>query len=172
MEIRYALPQDIPGMSRVYVDTWKAAYRGMIPKEYLHGLDASRWEDRCRQTFNREGSPKAAVITQDGQVIGVSSFSKTRDDDLPPSYGEIISIYVLPEYWHMGYGTRMLAWVAEEMKGLGFSSCALWTLEENARAQRAYQRFGFKRDGARKSQEIGGAQVWEVRYRLNLSDQA
>ena len=169
MEIRYAIPEDIPGMGRVYADTWKAAYQGMIPKEYLHDLTASRWEERYRQTLNREGSPKAAVLVHEGQVIGVSSFIQTRDEDLPPSYGEIISIYVLPEYWQRGLGTRLLSWVAGELHAMGFSHCALWTLEENLRAQKAYERFGFTRDGARKSQEFCGVPVWEIRYRMALS---
>jgi RimJ/RimL family protein N-acetyltransferase len=172
-EIRYAAMEDIHGMGRVYVDTWKAAYRGMIPQEFLDGLTASRWEDRYRQTLGKEGMPKAAVLLLDGQIIGVSSFMKTRDNDLTDDYGEIISIYVLPEYWHMGYGTLMLNWVTRELEKLGFTDCVLWTLEENLRAQRAYERFGFTRDGARKNQEFSGKDVWEIRYRkkiLNLFD--
>ncbi len=167
-EIRYAAMEDIHGMGIVYVDTWKAAYQGIIPQEFLDGLTASRWEDRYRQTLGKEGLSNAAVLLLDGQVIGVSSFMKTRDADLADEYGEIISIYVLPEYWHMGFGRLMLDWVTRELKKLGFTDCALWTLEDNLRAQRAYERFGFARDGARKSQEFCGKNVWEIRYRKKI----
>lgn len=168
MEIRYAVLDDIPSMGRVYADTWKAAYQGMIPQEYLDALTAERWISSYRKTLGVIGMPKAAVITEDGQVIGVSSFAKTRDSDLPPEYGEIISIYVLPDYWQKGYGKQLLAWVTGELKAMGFTHCALWTLEENARAQRAYEHFGFTCDGSRKIDEISGRQVWEVRYRMPL----
>ena len=168
MEIRYAVQGDIPSMGQVYVDTWKAAYQGMIPQEFLDGLSTDRWESSYRKTLGVMGMPKAAVLTEGGQVIGVSSFSKTRDDDLGPEYGEIISIYVLPAYWQKGYGNQLLAWVTGELKAVGFHHCALWTLEENTRAQRAYEHFGFTCDGSRKMDEISGRQVWEVRYRMPL----
>lgn len=168
MEIRYAVREDIPGMGRVYVDTWKAAYQGMIPQEFLDGLCAEHWEEGYRKNLGAEGKPSAAVLLEGGQVIGVSSFAKSRDDDLSPTYGEIISIYVLPEYWSMGYGKHLLKFAVEELKNLNFSDCALWTLEENHRAQRAYERFGFARDGARKTGEFSGKQVWEIRYRMPL----
>jgi len=168
MEIRYAVQDDIPFMGRVYVDTWKAAYQGMIPQEFLDGLSTDRWESSYHKSLDVLGMPKAAVLTEDEQVIGVSSFSKTRDADLSQEYGEIISIYVLPAYWHKGYGKQLLAWVTGELKSMGFHHCALWTLEENTRAQRAYEHFGFTRDGSRKIDEISGRQVWEVRYRMPL----
>ncbi len=167
-EIRYAAMDDIHGMGRVYADTWKAAYQGMIPQEFLDGLTASRWEDRYRQTLGKEGMSNAAVLLLEGQIIGVSSFMKTRDADLADNYGEIISIYVLPEYWHMGFGRLMLDWVTRELKKLGYTDCSLWTLEDNLRAQRAYERFGFMRDGSRKSQEFCGKDVWEIRYRKEI----
>ena len=168
-EIRYASMDDIHSMGRVYVDTWKAAYQGMIPKEFLDGLTASRWVDSYRKTLNREGMPKAAVLVLDGQIIGVSSFMQTRDEDLSENYGEIISLYVLPEYWRQGFGSRLMGWVTGELKAMGFRHCALWTLEGNLRAQKAYERFGFKKDGHRKSVEIGGASVDNIRYRLDLN---
>ena len=168
MEIRYATWDDVPGMGRVYVDTWKAAYQGMIPQEFLHELTYESWEERYRSRFSKMEGYHVAVLTLDEKVIGVMSFSRSRDEDLPEGFAEIVSIYVLPDYWHMGYGKKMLAWAVDELKKLGFGDCALWTLEDNHRAQRAYERFGFVKDGARKSQEFSGTPVWEVRYRKKL----
>lgn len=166
--IRYAVPEDIPGMGRVYVDTWKAAYRGMIPEEYLHSLTYEGWEEKYRSRYAIQEGYHLAVLDLDGRIIGVSSFMKARDEDLPETFGEIVSIYVLPEYWHMGYGRRLLGFAAAEMKEFGFDGCALWTLEDNLRAQKAYERFGFSRDGARKSYAFSGTPVWEIRYRKAL----
>ncbi len=168
-EIRYASVEDIHGMGRVYADTWKAAYRGIIPQDFLDGLMPAWWEDRYRQTLGKEGMPKSVVLLLDGQIIGVSSIMKTRDEDLSEAFGEIISLYVLPEYWHRGFGSHILDFVTGELKAMGFAYCVLWTLEENLRAQAAYERFGFTRDGGRKSLEFAGQPVWEIRYRMPLS---
>ncbi len=59
MEIRYAVQDDIPQMGRVYVNTWKAAYQGMIPQEFLHDLSAERWEESYRKSLDVEGKPNA-----------------------------------------------------------------------------------------------------------------
>lgn len=168
MEIRYAQPDDIPGMALVYVKTWQAAYQGMIAQNFLDQLSPSRWEESYQKSLGKEGRPKAAVLLEGGQVIGVSSFNKTRDEDLGERYGEIISLYVLPEYWRMGLGSQMLCWVTRELKNMGFSHCMLWTLEDNVRAQRAYERFGFQKDGQAKGFEIGGGEVTEIRYQMKL----
>ena len=169
MEIRYATWDDIHGMGRVYVDTWKAAYQGMIPKSYLDGLTYESWEERYRSRFSQMEGYHVAVLTDGDRVIGVTSFTRTRDRDLIETCGEIVSIYVLQEYWHQGLGKMMLEWAVKELKKLGFTDCVLWTLEENHRAQRAYERFGFVRDGARQSQEFNGTPVWEIRYHMSIS---
>lgn len=168
MEIRYAAMEDIHGMGQVYVDTWKAAYKGMIPQDYLDSLTYEGWEEKFRSRFSQMTDYHLAVLDLHGQIIGVTSFMKTRDEDLPVTYGEIISIYVLPEYWQMGYGRQLLGFATSELKKLGFADCALWTLEDNLRAQRAYERFGFVRDGGKKSYEFNGTPVWEIRYRRPL----
>ncbi len=170
VEVRYVQPEDIPGMARVYVDTWKAAYPGMIPQEYLDSLNCASWEERYRTRYSQMEGNYFAVLVKDHRVIGVSSFMKNRDDDLPETCGEIVSIYVLPEHWSQGHGKHLMRFVTRELKKLGFTDCRLWTLEENTRAQRAYERFGFHRDGARRTIEISGQSVWEIRYRMALAD--
>lgn len=167
-ELRYAAMEDIHGMGRVYVDTWKAAYQGMIPQEYLNGLTIEGWEEKYRSRFSKTEGYHVAVLTKDESIIGVMSFMKTRDHDLPETCGEIVSIYVLQEYWHQGLGKMMLGWAVKELQTLGFTDCALWTLEDNLQAQRAYERFGFVRDGARQSQEFCNTPVWEIRYQMKI----
>jgi dipeptidase E len=169
-EVRYVQPEDIPGMARVYVDTWKAAYPGMIPQEYLDSLNYASWEERYRTRYAQMEGNHYAVLVKDSQVIGVSSFMKNRDDDLPESCGEIVSIYVLKEHWSRGHGKRLMRFATGELKKLGFTDCCLWTLEQNSRAQRAYERFGFHRDGTRRAIEISGENVWEIRYQMSLAD--
>ena len=167
-KIRYASVEDIHAMGRVYVDTWKAAYQSMIPKEFLDGLTYESWEERYRSRFLKLEGYHVAVLVKGDTIIGVMSYMKTRDEGLPETCGEIVSIYVLQEYWHLGFGKLMLGWAVKELQKLGFFECVLWTLEDNHLAQRAYERFGFERDGARKDQEFCGKAVWEVRYRMKI----
>jgi len=38
MIIREATHNDIPALAKVHVDTWRTAYRGIMPDEYLANL--------------------------------------------------------------------------------------------------------------------------------------
>ena len=162
--IRYAKQYDIQGMADVYVFSWQAAYKDILPQDYLNSLTSQRWKTSYQATLGKEGMPKAVVMIHGDRIIGVSSFNKTRDTDLSEKYGEVISIYLLPEYWHKGLGTILLEWVIEQLKAIGFSNCAIWTLEDNKRAQKTYERFGFARDGGVNELEIGGCIVRDIRY--------
>jgi ribosomal protein S18 acetylase RimI-like enzyme len=49
----------------------------------------------------------------------------------------------------------------------GLPECTLWVLEENAPAQRFYERLGMRADGSRRT--YPGTAVPELRYRLALT---
>ena len=51
----------------------------------------------------------------------------------------------------------------------GYHSATLWVLVTNDRARRFYEAAGWSRDGAEKTERIGGAaSITEVRYRRPL----
>jgi ribosomal protein S18 acetylase RimI-like enzyme len=41
----------------------------------------------------------------------------------------------------------------------------LWVLADNERARHFYRRHGFQADGVERIDEVGGAELLEVRYR-------
>ena len=44
MEIREILPSDDRReLSRIYEESWKSAYRGIIPQAYLDSIPEGRW---------------------------------------------------------------------------------------------------------------------------------
>ena len=91
--IRYITESDDrKAISRIYEASWKYAYSGIVPQEYLESIPEGRWADR----LDTPGW-NTMVYIDDGKYIGTSSFCKSRFDSYPDS-GEIISIYFLPEY--------------------------------------------------------------------------
>ena len=42
LEIRKASKEDIKGVSRVYVDSWRNTYRGLVPDDYLDNYRTKR----------------------------------------------------------------------------------------------------------------------------------
>ena len=159
MEIRYvASSDDRTAISRIYKESWKYAYRGIVPQKFLDALPESCWADRI-------GTPgwNMMVCIENGEYIGTSSFGKSRFEKYPDA-GEVISIYFLPDYLGKGYGSKLMAAVINELRKQGYKEVFLWTLEENKKARRFYENFGFICTNEYLEDSIGGKALMEVRY--------
>ncbi|MPL99622.1 Mycothiol acetyltransferase [bioreactor metagenome] len=147
-------------ISRIYAASWKYAYRGMVPQAYLYELSELRWSP-----FLAENPSNSFVLLERGEYIGTSSISPARDEKMA-GWGEIISLYLLPEYFGKGYGKVLFQNSVQELNRRGFARIYLWTLEDNQRAIRFYEKLGFTNDGGTISCKIGGKALTEVRYIL------
>lgn len=168
-EIRYANREDIQGLAKVYVRAWKAAYRGIVPSKFLDELSEEMWENSYRETLGKEGSPKAAVLIVNNEIAGVSSFGKSRDLDMPEDTGEIFSIYLIPEFWRIGLGTKLFEWVVKELKTSGFKRCVIGVLQKNTAARGFYLKNRCSEDtGSQKTYKIEGEELPLIRYFKDL----
>lgn len=159
MEIRYITPvDDRMAISKVYEESWKYAYKGIVPQDYLDSIPEGGWA-----TGLGDPKRKTLVYTDKGRIIGTSSFCESRFDKFS-GQGEIISIYLLPEYMGKGYGKNLLEEVVEELKRLGYQNIFLWVLEDNIRARRFYEKQGFSLTEDFLDDNIGGKKLREVRY--------
>lgn len=159
MEIRYITNSDDRlAISKIYEESWKYAYKGIIPQEYLNSIP----EGRRSKNFDIPGW-KTLVCIVDGKYIGTSSFCKSRFEQFPDC-GEIISIYFLPEYMGKGYGKKLLETSILELKKLGFDELFLWVLDDNIKAKNFYEHLGFLQTEEYLDDTIGGKEFREVRF--------
>ena len=115
MEIRYVAQSDDPlEISNIYESSWKYAYKNIIPQDYLDSIPKGHWADNINQE-----SRNNLVVIEDGVIIGTASFCKSRWEEYS-DYGEIVSIYFLPEYIGKGYGSLLLKRCVEELQQRGF----------------------------------------------------
>lgn len=145
-------------ISRIYEESWKSAYRGVVPQAYLDGIPAGRWAE----VLDRAGWD-TLVLTEGERLIGTSSVCASRWPDWP-DFGEVVSLYLLPESMGKGYGKALLAAAVKRLAEQGFQDALLWVLEENRRARRFYERAGFALAGDVMDDEIGGKPLREVLY--------
>jgi GNAT superfamily N-acetyltransferase len=158
-QVRRARPADAAPIAVVHVRSWQGAYRGLLPQEYLDGLDPADRTERWRRALERDGWPAAGTIVavSDGQIGGFANLGPTRDTDAGRSrVGEITAIYVLPEAWGTGLGRGLMTAALSQLAAGGYETAALWVLESNARARRFYARAGWTADGSAKQEDIGG----------------
>lgn len=160
--IRLPMPNDLLAIGRVYCSAWKAAYRGIVPDKFLDGLT----DENCAP---RSIPSKGALICEmDGIIVGAASFGARRDQP-QPQMGELYSIYVLPERWRTGAGSALFEAVRNELRADGYSSIFLWTLTENSRARRFYEKMGLTAVDSRTI-TIGGRELSETGYAKTLTD--
>jgi len=152
---------DADAIERVRTDTWRDAYRGLLPDSLLDGLgyDATR-----RRALVAALPPHQFVLVaeEDGTVVGfcIGGRSRSSDDRFA---GEVYAIYVLPEHHGRGIGRALLVAAAKELADRGFGSMIIWVLRENAPSRRFYERMGglHVRDEER---ELDGVRITESGY--------
>jgi GNAT superfamily N-acetyltransferase len=177
VSIRRARAGDARAIATVHVRSWQAAYRGLLPQDYLDSLDpeqrVARWAARLGQA--RDDWPRIGVlVAADGdQVVGFAGVSPVRDPDLDPATtGELTTIYLLPGAWGQGHGRELMTGALAVLSET-YREAVLWVLDSNDRARRFYQAAGWRPDGGAKQVDLDGTgfQLSEVRYRHPLAGQ-
>jgi GNAT superfamily N-acetyltransferase len=132
VQIRPASPEDVPGIARVLVDTWRRTFRGLLSDEFLAGMSYERQEQRhgCYLAQDRVNY-FVAVDRASGDVIGFINGGPNRHADYQRYPAELYALYVLSERQRCGTGKRLLAALAPRLMESGFPSMMVWVLAKN-----------------------------------------
>lgn len=145
-------------ISNIYEQGWKYAYKGIVAQDYLDNIPSGQW---CSSIDN---PGRHTLVMLDGnKIIGTTSYCKSRFEKYK-EWGEIISIYLLPEYIGQGCGRKLLEKAVERLKAMGFKTIFLWVLEENHNARHFYEKCGFINSGEHFENNIGGKNLCELQY--------
>lgn len=168
MHFRYAEPRDLPALAKIHVETWRAAYRGLMPGSFLDALDESHALVRLTPVIEAS-PPRVGVVEVDDEVAGFCRFGPSRESDVPPRTVEIFALNVEPPRWRSGVGRLLTERVLVEARAQGFDACTLWVLSGNVRARGFYEAIGFGLDGATRTEAARSDHpLHEVRYRRSL----
>lgn len=143
---------DVEAVSKVHVAVWQTTYRGLLPDEYLSGLDpesfAARWSSRLSQ--DTRSAADLVGLRPDGAIVALGSAGPTRDAD-PPAEWELWALNVLSVAQGTGLADLMMQRLVDHRP------CSLWVLSGNTRAMSFYGRYGFELDGHAKAHGATGA---------------
>ena len=65
MQIRLAHIDDAEGLARVHVDSWRVAYKGIVPDEHLASLSYEKRAGRWRESLSNADSASFVYVAQD-----------------------------------------------------------------------------------------------------------
>ncbi|MGB9987395.1 N-acetyltransferase family protein [Salarchaeum japonicum] len=169
MEVRrLASPDDLAEVQRVNALAWRAAYRGLVPDSVLDSLSSDVAEDAAERRFSelREADGRVFVAADD-DIVG---YARVRWGDtkpfVDPSEAGLKELYVHPDRWGEGVGTRLLERGLDSLPE-DTDALVVEALAGNERAQTFYTRRGFVHAGSRTA-EFADEELETALYRRNL----
>lgn len=169
--VRPATPADVAGMSRVFVDTFRAAHAGQVPEALLlertYDTSARGWERSLREPD--PGQHLLVAVDVSGDVVGLALGGAARPwpaDDAARTgrpTGECQALYVDVAHHHGGVGRALLAALAASLVADGVRRLLVAVLAVNEPARAFYEAVGGVLLGERVVDDSGVA-LEEVVY--------
>jgi ribosomal protein S18 acetylase RimI-like enzyme len=161
--IRQATAADAGEIAQIQVATWRFAYAGIVPQEFLDALDPAERAGKWAGVLRGDGSH--VFVAEDASAMcGFINGGALRDGvHLEQSFdSEIYTLYVVPTAQGRGAGRELMRALAVRLIEDGLKRPVVWALEKNPWCT-FYERLGGKRV-AQKMIEIGGVQLSDIAY--------
>jgi ribosomal protein S18 acetylase RimI-like enzyme len=165
--IRRATVNDARAIAEVHVKSWQAAYRGLLPEDFLQNLSVFRREEQWRRGL--QNPEQVMLVYEQEGIVAFCGFAPSRDDVDKTRIAELGTIYALESAWGQGIGKALWQEAIKLMREKGFTEVTLWVLEGNERAIKFYERQGITFDGKTKTEKMNeNLELHELRYRMTL----
>lgn len=121
--------------------------RGVIYDADLERDDINHFIKNWQTWMNDEEIFKLC-LEDEGEIRGFVLYGRTKtrpsfDQGVVPRYGaEIYAIFIHPDYFRKGYGTRLFKAACEDLANKKLNSMILWTLKKNKKSSAFYNAFG------------------------------
>jgi GNAT superfamily N-acetyltransferase len=125
-------------------------------------LDPARWHE-----LYADSAVTMLLAEGAGEMLGFTVCGECRDPDAGDDVGEVRMMFTAAGAWGRGVGSALMAAALDDLRERGCSEATVWSFADNERANRFYERHGFARDGAERTEEAW-ADITEVRYRRSL----
>ncbi len=160
---RSAVPADIPVIQDLSASIWREHYPGIITHAQIDYMLENMYAAPVMQDEMRKGY-RYILVEQDGAPIGYISYRSEESE-----HAVMISkLYLFPALHGKGMGRQMLQYVKDDALRMGARLIYLFVNKNNRAAIRAYERFGFSKAEAVKTDIGGGFVMDDFRMELQL----
>ena len=130
MEIRRANIDDIEGIAKVHVDSWRTTYKGIIPDEFLSNLSYGNRIEVWKRNMKDNNNYIVVAENEKKQIVAFVTAGKRETNEIKNS-GDLTSIYALKEYQGMGIGKKLLKEAFLHFEKLGYQKIFVEVLDDN-----------------------------------------
>lgn len=182
--VRAARPDEAETIARIQLSTWRTAYRTLLPKTILDGLDqtwmARQWHAAITEPPSRAHRVLVAIEQADeDHLVGFCAGGPAdeqaltpHEKPLPDGTAAITDLLVEPRWSRRGHGSRLLAATVDLWRGDGFTSAVAWAYETDKAMRDFLTSAGWGHDGAVRSLDVDDLLVPQVRLHAALTPAA
>jgi GNAT superfamily N-acetyltransferase len=181
--VRPARPEDAAEIGRLQLATWRYAYRRILPREVLEGLDEAWLAQRWRDSIEAPPSPRHRVLVaveqaQKAYLVGFAasgeidetalSPNENAPDVIRPDIAAVTDLLVEPRWGRRGHGSRLLAACVDHWRSDGFTKAVAWAFAADTVYRSFLTSAGWQLDGAARALDMNGTLVDQVRLHTTL----
>jgi len=164
LKIRSGTINDIPAISKAYVESWRSTYRGLAPEVFVNGMT----EAGAAAIFHESLAPNEyeyflhVAEAEDGTIVGFADGGKERSHP-EMGIGELYAVYLLQEFQRKGLGRMLWEASAKSLIASGMNTMVVWVLESNTNHPFYLSIGGVLQPGI-KVLNVGGHEIRLVSY--------
>lgn len=178
--VRPARESDAARIAEIQLATWRTAYTKIVPDTVLASFDeewlAEHWHEACahppspaHQVFIavEQGETDRANI----KTVGFAAIGPDTEDDAARA-GLVTELLVEPRFGRRGHGSRLLSAMVAHWRAHQISVAHAWPFTRDSASLNFYKTAGWDADGNRRTLDMDGRQVPQLRLHTDLTEAA
>lgn len=143
---------NVSELGKVHSVAWQSSHKGIVTDEFLYSFTPERQTNFFIEEITHT-SKLFYLAYVNNTPIGMISLNlspKNENKDV----GEVISLYIIPEYQRQGFGSEIMNFAINSLKHHGKKSIFLWVMNINLNAINFYKNYGYKYSGIEEDLNI------------------
>jgi GNAT superfamily N-acetyltransferase len=178
--VRPARPEDAGEIARIQLETWRVAYRRILPRHVLDNLDegylARRWTAAVQEPPSAAHRVLVAVEQAESSYLVGFTASGPADEEalapeepaesLGPDVAAVTDLLVEPRWGRRGHGSRLLAAAVDLWRTDGFTRAVAWAFDGDEATRKFLTGTGWEPDGAARALDVDDLLVPQLRLHV------
>lgn len=161
IQIRHAEYNDLKSLAEIQTLSWKSAFSDILSDNTLKKYtDLDRCVKMLENVYNSNIGCFYIAAMDEKSCAELFWRRGTKSE----RSAEIVALHSIPESWGCGVGKAIMDNAMEDIFNNGFEKVYLWVFEQNKRARRFYEKYGFVSDGTSRISVYDKAV--EIRYEV------
>ncbi len=153
--VRKARLSDIQEIALIHVQSWKSAFKGLMPDRYINSYTLVDRETEWLSILD-SGSESVIIAEENNKLVGFLSFSKNVN------FLYLSKLYLCPSIYGKGVGCLLMKQLESDAQLACIDLIRLYVLDSNQSAIKFYSKQGFEFGDGFESEEFEGETIIDL----------